>query len=62
MNKQHPFTELVRKCGELGSQEKLAEWLGISPQYTSDILNGRRKISERIGSLLGFEKIWRKKQ
>jgi transcriptional regulator with XRE-family HTH domain len=40
-----------------GSQKAVAEELGISEAYLSDILNGRKDVSDRIAAALGFE--WR---
>lgn len=44
-----------------GSQKAVAEELGISPQYLSDILNGRRSVSDRVAEALGMERVttWR---
>ena len=42
------------------SQKVVAQELGISTSYLNDILKMRRKISEKVGLMLGFEKVWRK--
>lgn len=39
-----------------GSQKKAAESFGVSPQYLTDVLHGRREISDRILSKLGLRK------
>jgi len=41
-------------------QKTVARDLGVSASYLNDILHKRRKVSDRIGFLLGFEKVWRK--
>lgn len=38
------------------SQKALAKELGISESYLSDILNGRRCISEEVAKRLGYER------
>jgi len=39
------------------SQKVVAAELGISPQYLSDILKGRREISTEVARRLGFERV-----
>lgn len=39
------------------SQQDIAHKLGITPSYLSDVLNGRRDISEGLAARLGFERI-----
>ena len=39
------------------SQKELADELGISPQYLSDVLKGRREISAQLASKLGYERV-----
>ena len=45
-----------------GWQNILAEHIGISPQYMSDIIRGKRAVSEEVGTKFGFEKVWRRKK
>jgi len=45
-----------------GNRETVCNKLGISPQYLCDLLLGRRDISDKIGGLLGYERVWRKKK
>jgi len=40
-----------------GSQIAAARALGISQPYMSDIMNGRRDLSERIMKSLGLERV-----
>ena len=40
-----------------GTQKEFAKTYGISEQYLSDILNGRRGISSRVANQVGFEKV-----
>lgn len=39
-----------------GSQKEAAKTLGVSPQYLSDILRGRREISDVVARRLGFNR------
>lgn len=45
-----------------GSQKAAAEALGFKPAYLSDVLGGRRAISEEFAARLGYEPagLWRK--
>ena len=45
------LTEMVQ---ERGSQKAVAEELGITPAYLSDILNERTHVSDRIAKMLGL--------
>jgi DNA-binding Lrp family transcriptional regulator len=40
-----------------GSQTALAKELGITPAYLSDVLNGRRGISDRFAALVGYRRV-----
>ena len=40
-----------------GSQKKLAEVIGVSPQYLGDILAGRREPGEKLLAGCGFRRI-----
>ena len=39
-----------------GTQKKMAAALGVTSQYISDILNGRRPISDRMAQAIGLKK------
>lgn len=39
-----------------GSQEKLAQHLGISPQFLSDILQSRRPVSKTVAAKVGYRR------
>lgn len=39
-----------------GTAKAAATVYGVSPQYLSDVLNGRREISEKLAKALGFER------
>jgi hypothetical protein len=48
--------ELLRKaCKDVGSQQQWAEANGFSAPFVSDVLRGKRAITDRIASVLGFE-------
>lgn len=49
-------TLLAKECWK-SNQKTVAEQLGISPQYLSDILRGRREITGEVASKLGFERV-----
>ena len=40
-----------------GSQRAYALHLGVSQAYLSDVINGRRHISEEMAAKLGFTKV-----
>jgi plasmid maintenance system antidote protein VapI len=48
--------ELIRRDVEMSSQVALAKVMGVSSVYISDILGGRRLISDRVASHYGFRK------
>lgn len=47
---------LRHRCEEAGGQGKFAESIGISPQYLSDILNGKRAIGAMLAGKIGYER------
>jgi predicted transcriptional regulator len=47
---------LRRKAGSAGSQRELADKIGISPQYLSDILAGKRQPGAAVERYLGLER------
>lgn len=50
--------ELLRREAEKGgSQKALAARLGITAQYLSDVLNGRREPGEAVLKPLGLRKV-----
>ena len=50
--------ELVRSAVEAaGTQKALAERYGISEQYLTDVLRGRREPGEKLLSALGYERV-----
>lgn len=51
------YQVLLVKAQELGSQKELAKFLGISPQYVSDLIYKRRELSTAIINKLGFRKL-----
>lgn len=49
--------QLVRDLvSDFGNQKKAAENWGISDAYLSDILAGRRKISQQFAHKIGFKR------
>ncbi len=62
MNNEMAYaSELLSRIREivtrLGRQDMAAEHLGISPQYLSDVLHGRREISKNLAERLGYERV-----
>ena len=59
MKKQQRSAEQVLRefVARHGSQSAAAKALGISQPYMSDIMNGRRDLSERIMKALGLERV-----
>jgi transcriptional regulator with XRE-family HTH domain len=50
--------ELIKqRANEAGSQKALAQELGVSEPYLSDVLKGRRSPSENLLNRLGIRKV-----
>ena len=49
--------ELNRMVGEAGSQNRLAEELGISSQYLNDVLWKRRQPGKKLLDALGLQRV-----
>lgn len=50
---------LIKPTGRWGlNQKQLAEKMGFSPQYISDVLKGRREPSEELARAIGFKRIF----
>lgn len=54
-------TLLKQMADDTGTQRELAERLGITPAYLSDIIRGGRGISDAIAAKLGYERVYQKK-
>lgn len=52
-----PIVLLKARVDSLGTQAALAEEIGISAQYLSQILAGERDPSEKVLDYLNFEKV-----
>lgn len=46
---------LKKQVREIGSQKEFAKQLGISQQYLSDVIKGRRMPNEKILKAMGLE-------
>lgn len=44
---------------DAGTQKAAAAQLGISGMYVSDMVNGRRPISDVVAQKLGYRRSWR---
>lgn len=48
----------LRGCVKVeGSQKAVAKKLGVSQQYLTDVLKGRRDISDTVARKMGYEKV-----
>ncbi len=55
--KQEDVVELIQKrIAVAGSQQKLAEELGVTREYLSMVINGKLGVSARLAASLGLEK------
>jgi antitoxin component HigA of HigAB toxin-antitoxin module len=52
-----PIEKIKSLVSESGTQRAAAEILGISQVYLSDILNGRRFVSDELARRLGYRRI-----
>lgn len=60
VKKKYTHLELIewlRKDSEKETQKALAKRLGISAQYLSDILKGRREPGQKMLDALGLERV-----
>ena len=49
--------DLLELVNKMSTQKALAEKIGISEQYLTDILKGRREMGPRVIAFLGYEKV-----
>jgi hypothetical protein len=54
VTEREALQELRRACQDAGSQRAWAKAHGYSDAYVSDVLNGRRDISEQLANALGL--------
>lgn len=57
MTEQEVIERLREAIKRAGSQRALAQAHGISEQYLTDVLRGRRAITARIAAVAGVERI-----
>jgi transcriptional regulator with XRE-family HTH domain len=55
MNRDTVIKKIERIIEERGTQRAAAEFLGVSPQYLTDLLKGRRDPGVKILSKLGLQ-------
>ena len=53
----HLLYLLAAACAAAGSQREWAKANGISPQYLTDILKGRRQPNDRIARCIGWRRV-----
>jgi len=51
------ITKIQTLVEETGNQKDVAQAMGVSQSYLSDILKGKRDISANVAALLGFEHV-----
>lgn len=55
-----PVLDRLRaECRLAGGQRAWALANRLSPQYLTDVLKGRRIVSDNVAALLGFERAWK---
>lgn len=63
MGKEYTHSEVIKELKKRvtnsNAQLLVAQQLGISPQYLSDILNNKRIISQRVARRLGYIRVVR---
>ncbi len=57
MNEREMISHIKSLCRKAGSQKAFAASLGISEQYLSEIIRGKRGMSDNVLTKLGFEKV-----
>jgi len=55
--KNKVIKKLEQMVAEEGTQVAVAEKIGVTPAYISDVLSGRREPGKTICDALGFERI-----
>ena len=46
---------LVQRIKEVGTQQEMAKYAGVSAPYISDVMNGNRRLTDRILELVGLQ-------
>lgn len=57
LNADDMLSEVKRWVAASGSQKKAAKLLGVSEQYMTDVLKGRREVGPTLAEALGYDKI-----
>ena len=58
MKTAEDIREMLREAiKKAGNQKRWAELAGVSPQYVSDVLKGRREPGESIAKMFGYKSI-----
>lgn len=55
LTEQEVFKRFIRSVNEAGGQRRWAEAHGVTPAYVNDMVNKRRKLSERVLAMIGVE-------
>jgi DNA-binding transcriptional regulator YdaS (Cro superfamily) len=59
ITEQDLIADLRNHCEIAGSQKEWARIYGFSPAYVSDVLHGRRDVSEAMADALGYRRVVR---
>ena len=55
MKTETEMLDVIRQAAEFyGSQKNLAKKMNVSQSYLSDILKGKREVSENVAAFFGF--------
>ena len=57
MTKSDIYQAFIDKRDKLETNIAMAAFLGVTPQYVSDIINHRRQISKKVGKKIGWTKV-----
>lgn len=57
MTQEALLNYISRRAQRLGTRRALAKHLGVSDQYLSDVLTGKREPGSKLLGALGFRKI-----
>lgn len=57
LNHDDMLHEVKRWIFAAGSQKKAAKALGISEQYMTDVVKGRREVGPTLANALGYDKV-----
>lgn len=54
---EDPLAVLREMARKAGTQQKLADKLGYTPAYLSDVMNGRRNVTDDMLAKIGLRRV-----